>query len=221
MLGIRIFGTSAVLTALILIASAAGAAAQTAQPAAAPGKPIQLLQIVERSDKATKAKSHVKPVAKARHRHVAAKAKHGPTPAEQAADKPAITTVAAVPSTDPAAGQALAFAEPMPNVVTVAGQSVEVAAPDDVNDIDRAADTLEKLARKNVAVADAAVSAAVSPDPAAPAPTATIVTPTPPTPAAADGNTWLAEALAALGGAIAAASAAWFLIGSTPQRLYG
>ena len=107
----------------------------------------------------------------------------------------------------------LAVAEPMPNVVTVAGQSVQVAAPEDVNDIDRAADTLDKLARKNVA-------AAVSSDSTAAASTETVVTSTPKV-AASGGNAWLAEALAALGGAIAAASAAWFLIGSTPQRLYG
>jgi hypothetical protein len=198
----------------MLIACAIGAAAQTAQPAATPGKPIQLLQIVERSDKTTKTKSHVKPVAKSHHKHVAAKTHHAPVPANE----PAIATVAAVPAIDPPTDPTLAFAEPMPNVVTVAGQSVQVAAPEDVNDIDRAADTLDKLARKNVAAADAAASLG----PAVPASTATVVTSAPPDTSAGSVNaSWLAEALAALGGAIAAASAAWFLIGSTPQRLYG
>jgi hypothetical protein len=32
---------------------------------------------------------------------------------------------------------------------------------------------------------------------------------------------WFAQVLAALGGAVAAGSAAWFLIGSAPQRTYG
>jgi hypothetical protein len=222
MLSIRIVTTRAALAAAVVVAGVVGAAAQTAQPAATPGKPIQLLQIVERSDKTTKTKSHVKTVAKTvaktHHKHVATKAHHGPLPA----NGPAITTVAAVPATDPSAEPALAFAEPMTNVVTVAGQSVQVAEPDDVNDIDRTADTLDKLARKNVAAADAAVA----PAPEAPASSALIVTSTstsaPQGKSSTSGNaSWLAEALAALGGAIAAASAAWFLIGSTPQRLYG
>ena len=46
------------------------------------------------------------------------KSHHGPLPA----NGPAITTVAAVPATDPPAEPALAFAEPMTNVVTVAGR---------------------------------------------------------------------------------------------------
>ncbi len=111
-----------------------------------------------------------RPVAKTHHKHVATKAHHGPLPA----NGPAITTVAAVPAIDPPAEPALAFAEPMTNVVTVAGQSVQVAEPDDVNDIDRTADTLDKLARKNVAAADAAVA----PAPEAPASSALIVTST-------------------------------------------
>ena len=32
---------------------------------------------------------------------------------------------------------------------------------------------------------------------------------------------WIAQVLAALGGAIAAGSVAWFLIGASPQRMYG
>ena len=34
-------------------------------------------------------------------------------------------------------------------------------------------------------------------------------------------TSWIMQVLAALGGAVAAGSVAWFLIGSTPQRTYG
>ena len=32
---------------------------------------------------------------------------------------------------------------------------------------------------------------------------------------------WIAQVLAALGGAVAAGTVAWFLIGGGPQRMYG
>jgi hypothetical protein len=205
MLSIRIVATQAALAAAVLVAGVAGASAQTGPAAVTPGKPIQLLQIVERSDKTTKTKSHVKTVGKTHHKHVATKAHHAPLQA----NSPAITTVAAVPAIDPPAEPMMALTEPMTNVVTVAGQAVQVAEPDDVNDIDRAADTPEKLARKIVAVADTAVAS----DPKVPAPDAFIVTSTQDKSSKSENASWLAEALAALGGAVAAASAAWFLIG--------
>jgi hypothetical protein len=39
-------------------------------------------------------------------------------------------------------------------------------------------------------------------------------------PSPAGTSAWVAQLLAAIGGAMAAASVAWFLIGSAPQRTY-
>ncbi len=102
--------------------------------------------------------------------------------------------------------------DPPLSAIVVNGQTVKIASPDDVNDIDLAADD------RNAA-------------PAAPAPSdrAGMVpeaVPVVATATRADANTvgsasWIAQVLAALGGAIAAASVAWFLIGTGPQRMYG
>jgi hypothetical protein len=161
----------------------------------------------------------------AKRHHLATKmARRVPVPAKVSA----VTAIAAVVPADPPIDPALAFAEPTPGVVTFAGQSVEVASPDDVNDIDRAADTPDKLVHRDIAAA-VPVPAPVA---AAPAPVASpaaviasahaaVIAPSPTiekAPANPD-TSWMAELLASLGGAIAAASAvAWFLIASAPRR---
>lgn len=124
--------------------------------------------------------------------------------------------------------------------VVVNGETVEIAAPNDVNDLDRAAGM----------TADAAIEPAVLVTQAAPrdlnardfpATKADILKPLPQADRAtamsvaaiAQGTSgvisaselgsvsWLAQAGAALGGAIAAGLIAWLLIGGTPQRMYG
>lgn len=197
---IRIVSAGAALMASIVCAAAQDAAQSS------PGKPIQLLQIVEKSDKTAKPKSHVKTATKhkAHARRKAAHAKATPTKTQAA--------VAPAPDSWPPES-APVLLQPDPAVIEVAGQTVAIAAPDEVNEIDLAADTPPVAAlTADVAPAPASGAADVA---AAPAPPAS-------TPAAPIGNwSWMAEALAALGGAVAAASAAWFLIGSTPERRYG
>jgi hypothetical protein len=238
----RIIVVAAALVAAALAAESGSATAQTAQPAATPGKPIQLLQILERPEQKGKAKSSTKTVAKpAATKHTASRSHHKskarktakhvatPAPAKDAEATPAVTA-AEVTKVDPPADPTLAFAEPMADVITVGGQSVRVASPDDVNDIDRAADTPDKLLRSdNAEVAPAAEAASPTPADAKPTdkptdkPTvaAAAADPSPTEKAEKPKGSWMAQALAALGGAIVAASAAWFLIGSAPQRLYG
>jgi hypothetical protein len=80
-----------------------------------------------------------------------------------------------------------------PNAVVMNGQTVEIASPDYLNDIDRAAD-------------DRAASVVTEPSR-----DATTV----------GSASWIAQVMAALGGAAAAGAIAWFLIGSGPARTYG
>jgi hypothetical protein len=91
-----------------------------------------------------------------------------------------------------------------------------VAAPEAVNDIDLAAD-------KKVEKTDDAAAAAVAPNSdvpqAKPAVQAMVATPAHTNPIGSP--SWIAQVLAAFGGAVAAGSVAWFLIGSTPQRMQG
>jgi hypothetical protein len=113
-----------------------------------------------------------------------------PTPAADGA-------VAAPPSAPPDGGLT-------PSALVVDGQTVQVTSPDEVNEIDLAADN-NKAAPSTSHVAFAAP---VQED------------------ASQNANkvgsaSWIAQVLAALGGAVAAGSVAWFLIGSGPVRTYG
>jgi hypothetical protein len=96
-----------------------------------------------------------------------------------------------------------------PDSVRMNGQTVEIASPDYLNDIDRAAND------RDIAASTAA------PDDSADATPAAVVAVAKRTDASQVGSaSWIAQVLAALGGAIAAASVAWFLIGSGPVRNY-
>jgi hypothetical protein len=216
-----------ILTALaaLSIMTVGGAAAQ-AETNSAAGNPIPLLKILAKPDKA-RTKIHGKRVGRKMGKtHMAAKtsALHRSARARPAAQTPADddalpTNVAAAPSAAPPAPPAAAsFAEPMPNELVVGGRTVQVMASDNVNEIDEAAGP-QRVA------ASAATSAARHSDGAEAEPTsetATVaVARTQPERSPVGSGSWIIQILAALGGAFAAGSAAWFLIGSAPQRTYG
>jgi hypothetical protein len=212
MLNIRIVTAGAV----ILVMAAGSAAAQTTT-GTAPGKPIPLLTILKQPDK-TKTKLHVTNklhATKVSRRigkiHTAAKGKWTHRTAIAKAAPPVMTdTVTADAPPQPASS----FTAPAPNEFVVGGRTVQVASPDNVNDMDLAA---------NSPNAPAATAAATQSDVVEPAPAAeAVVTAQAPQSTSPVGSaSWFAQVLAALGGAVAAGSAAWFLIGSAPQRTYG
>jgi hypothetical protein len=217
MLGIRIAAAGAcilLLSGLTIV----GAAAQTAASSTAtPGKPLQLLKIFQQSSKA-KAKPHVKIVAKSSakravriaagrktHTHIAAAQRQRLRAPEQVASAPPSENSwpavnSAVPAdvafAPPALQPTAAPTEPAPSQFVVAGQTVQLASPDNVNEIDLTAEAEPKSDSMNAVP--------------------------PPQQGSDVGSTsWIMQVLAALGGAVAAGSVAWFLIGSTPQRTYG
>lgn len=96
--------------------------------------------------------------------------------------------------------------------IVVDGQTVQVASPDKLNAIDRAAD------RPNAAE-DTVLQSDFSQ--AAPATQATAAALPGHDTSKVGSEYWFAKILAALGGAIATGSAAWFLIGSVAPRIYG
>jgi hypothetical protein len=102
---------------------------------------------------------------------------------------------------------------PAPSEMVVGGQTVQVAAPDQLNAIDLAVDNTGNEA-STVTTADRADIG----------PTAQTVLASRvmhEDANAVGGASWIAQALAALGGAFAAGAVAWFLIGSGPVRMYG
>jgi len=96
--------------------------------------------------------------------------------------------------------------DPDPSAVVVGGQTVQVATPDQVNDIDLAA------ADNSVATTKAD---------AAPVSQTVLAAPLHRDADAVRSVSWIAQVLAALGGSAAAGAVAWFLIGSGPVRIYG
>ena len=221
MLSIRIVAAGA----LISVMTAGGAMAQTATDTGA-GKPIQLLQAATQPDK-TKSKPHAKRImkirtaakrtyrrhsrARARLSHVAEVAKPAApaaAPTDVWANVTPVTAPATVASAAPAPQLAVAAPESTPSELVVGGQTVHVVSPDDANEIDRAAD------------AQIASSIAATPSAVATADTATVALAHERTSHVGSAS-WIAQILAALGGAAAAGSAAWFLMGSVPQRTYG
>jgi hypothetical protein len=235
--------------AVLLFAGAAitGATAQTAasQPT---GKPLQLLKIVEQPSK-TKAKPHAKLAAKPAGKHaikVAAKRKSHTHIAQAGRKRPAlpIQTASAVKpdlvwaeaqtappaeaAATPAPPPAALPTAPPPAEVPVANQTVQIVAPDEVNEIDLAAN--DAATQKNDAAPATATEALSLPreitEPTSKSDSikANLVTAeaaAPPKTNAVGSTSWILQVLAALGGAVTAGSLAWFLIGGTPQRTYG
>ena len=127
-----------------------------------------------------------------------------------------------VPSQGPSQGPSQALS-PASREVVVAGQTVQVASPTDVNAIDLAAN--DHAAQTNDA---APPSAAANTPPSlrevgnteqkSDSVTAALSRKSK---SAVGSTSWILQVLAALGGAVTAGSLAWFLIGSTPQRTYG
>jgi hypothetical protein len=213
--------------ALISVMTAGGAMAQTATDTGA-SKPIQLLQVATQPDK-TKSKPHAKRIMKIRtaanrtgrrHRlaaerpiHVARAAKPA-APAATPADVWANVTPVPAPATSaaPAPQLAAAASASTPSELVVGGQTVHVVSPDDANEIDRDADA--QTAPSAAATQSAVATAAPAAD------TATVAQAQEETSHFGSAS-WIAQILAALGGAVAAGSAAWFLMGSAPQRTYG
>jgi hypothetical protein len=211
MLRIRIVSATA-LAAIAVALTVNAAAAQTSDTA---GQPLTLLAGLHppRTAKAHATPAHRK-IAKLERKRVA---RHGPavataepvappapaglpdntraTPPQPAPDN----TVAAAPAAQPATPAAN---DATPGAIVMNGQTVEIASPDDLNAIERAAeDTHDAPAATSVQT----VLAAPVHDDANPV----------------GSMSWLAQVLAALGGAVAAGVTAWFMIGPGPQRMYG
>ena len=221
MLRIRIVAAVAVVVSVL---AAAGAIAQTADQA---GEPIKLLaglrpphQTKAHEGKASvhaktahkfhnnvaKLAARTKPSGK-KHKTVAAARSE---PAQTAPVAPPADSAVAPPQAVPADNA------PQPSAITVGGQTVQVYSPNQVNALDLAAGDNS-----------AAASPAAPSDPTDAAPAAPTVLAAPmhaDTSQNADSvgsASWIAQVLAAFGGAVAAGAVAWFLIGSGPVRIYG
>ena len=193
------------------------AGSTTAQPTGtATSKPISILKILAPSDNAKiKPHGHRLGMATWRTHAVAAhqKTRHLLAVAAAQADiwaDPEATKATQVAWDEPEQ-QGAAAAESAPSALLVGGRTVRVVSPDDANEIDLAADAPEVAASKGPR---SDIAAAQPPE----AETVAVVQAR--EPSAAGTSAWVAQLLAAIGGAMAAASVAWFLIGSAAQRTY-
>jgi hypothetical protein len=238
MLRNRIVASSAIFM-LFSGLTAGGAAAQTAANQT-PGSPLQLLQMLKRAvhphqeaAASSSARPHRNAIAgRAAHSHVAAARRHQ-SPTEIASATPAAET-SPVENAEPQIG-AFVTEPPSPptaaaaelNEVVIAGQTVKIAAPDDVNEIDLATsgqDSQTAATAEGAATPPAmtSVSSRGAKSDSLTVASAQQSAASPQQPVSAVGSAgWIAQVLAALGGAVAAGSAAWFLMGATPQRTYG
>jgi hypothetical protein len=146
-----------------------------------------------------------------------------PAPAEAApasaniwpsADPPAVAdagTAASAPApkaTD--AAQPKSPSDSALSEIVVGGQTVKVEPPNQVNAIDLAADKPD--AAEDVALKSDFAAASATPQ-------AMVVGASRADDSAVGTASWIAKVLAAFGGAVAAGSAAWFMIGSSPPRI--
>jgi hypothetical protein len=196
-----------------LIVSLGGAAAQTATEGA-PSKPIQLLKIIEQPNNA-KTKPHAKLPAKSFAKTAgtkAVKARNAVAESSQAqtAPAPAMISPTDAPTESVAAElaspPATASSHPEPSERVVESQTAQGASANHVNENDLAANVAATL----LAGSGSPRITAATFDAAAPQATGTPI----------GSASWIAQVLAALGGAIAAGSVAWFLIGYAPARTY-
>jgi hypothetical protein len=236
MLNFRIV-TAATISLLVSFTIVGGATAQTATNGS-PGKPLQLLKIFAQPKQATKphAKHLAKSSVRARlaahritklHRSVAAarrlravtKIAQAPDPVPTPAPASILPDVNSAAPTNAAAAEGgplpvSAPADAAPSELVIGGQTVQVTSADDVNEIDLAA-------RQNAPLIMATTAPKTDFAAAEPAPQSVAATPEQKEPSPVGSASWIAQVLAALGGAVTAGSVAWFLIGSTPQRMYG
>jgi hypothetical protein len=217
MLSIRIDTGRAALAALLFAAgmTATGALAQTAADSA-PGKPIQLVRNFKQASKSAATKP-VKTAAKSKSKwhHTLAERKRAHAPV-QVAQEPADAWSAA--SAVPFNGAAVAalsprLAETVPSELVVGGQTVQIGSPDRLNEID--------LTAKDDAAPVGAATLQAAKDGAEVAAKSDLANAVAAPPSEIGSTAWLLQVLAALGGAVAAGSAAWLMIGSAPQRMYG
>jgi hypothetical protein len=94
--------------------------------------------------------------------------------------------------------------------IVVGGQTVQVEPPNQFNAIDLAADKPD--AAEDVTLKSDFAAASATPQ-------AMVVGASQPDDSAVGTASWIAKVLAAFGGAVAAGSAAWFMIGSSPPRI--
>ena len=234
---IRIVSAGAV-AAIAVVLAVSGAMAQTAASDQA-GKPLSLLAGL-RPPHQTKAIVHAKTADKpskktatkksaannatklARKKHNEIATTRSQKPAGQTAPAAASANVwpvaeATLPTdiaTAPPPEAASAADESAPGAIVIGGKTVQIASPDQVNAIDLAADddaapTVMRSDGADAAPASQSVLAAPVRGDASQSATAV------------GDASWIAQVLAALGGAVAAGAVAWFLIGSGPQRMYG
>jgi hypothetical protein len=246
MLRISIVTAGAIVPAFLILSGIAGgsATAQTATNGTS-AKPIQLLRIIQQGE--PQAKSAAKPGVKSRiayrnktrpHTAVVAQGRHlyRPPLAQATATK---STTPAAPSAAPADAATLAAATPplaaappeaaRPDEVVVGGQTMQLASSDAGDAIELSADN-ENVQLNRTPPAAAAASAIPMRDVTGVAPKSDFadiksglanVSVVQQRDSEAGSMSWILQALAALGGAVAAGSVAWFLIGSTPYRTYG
>lgn len=240
MLRTRISVSTAVLLLCGLLAASANAQTATAQPV---GKPLQLLKIVEGPSR-PKAKPHAKvahktvtkrrvqvATRKKHHAHFATAGRNGPLVTAHAVSAPAAEAI--TPAANPAVSTEVAAAVPAPapeaapaaqdpSQVVVAGQAIKVASPDDVNEIDLAAN--DAATQRNDAAPPSVASAPTMreiTDPQSKSDYRKVAAIGQPKTSPVGSTSWILQVMAALGGAVTAGSVAWFLIGGTPQRTYG
>jgi hypothetical protein len=234
MLRIRNAAAGAVLVIAIASSANGSATAQTATMSA-PGRPLPLLQIGHQAAAATHvrtpprltkrrfAKTHRKT-----HRNLLARnsrSERVQTATEEmaATAPPAPDATRPAPRTAAVPQSASVFPDPpgtFSNRLVVGGQTVQVAAPNDVNALDLAAGDAGQTADATSPVKDAAPPADTQTRPVV---RAMIASPAPAElaePSSVGSVSWIAQVLAALGGAIAAGTVAWFLIGPAPLRRY-
>jgi hypothetical protein len=231
-------------------AAIGGASAQTATTDA-PGKPLQLLRIIEAparpkavAHNRIHAALHRTVAARSLRRHtVVAEAKaEQTTPTAQdavpmvSADDADATAPTGFAAAEPAAPSPGA---PVMGPLVIGNPPVEIASQNDVNALDLAADRAAEVPANAPPVnatpndtappsykmaAMSAPAAAVVSDTASKSDSikASLTAPAPEAAQTAVGSPgWIAQVMAALAGAVAAGTIAWFLIGAAPQRTYG
>jgi hypothetical protein len=209
---------TAAASAAFLVITAGNTIAQSTT-VAAPGKPIPLLRILTLPDK-TKISPHAHRLGRTAWKTRIAAAhqrpRHPAAPVGAADIRPAPETIAArqIAAAELEQDPAAVTADPAPSELVVAGRAVRVVSPDDANEIDLAADAPEVAASKGPRSDVAAEAPAAQPA----AETAVVAQAQEPSPVGT--SAWVAQVLAAIGGAMAAGSVAWFLIGSAPPRRY-
>jgi hypothetical protein len=108
-----------------------------------------------------------------------------------------------------------------PNELVVDGQTIQVASADQANEIDLAANDAGVASDASLGAAGArSAPATEAPEAATSSPTTRVAFAQMPR-AEVGSTSWLLQVLAALGGAVAAGVVAWFLMGSSPQRMHG